>query len=193
MSADHVASISTHYAPRSRRALALGVVALLALSGCGGGDSDADEERLVDERIARERADAARDARQEERIRDLERDARLRRSARQSPAPSTPPSTPTTDAPSTPPPSGGDWPGGSAYTAILVSATSESAARATQQQATSRGLDAGVLRSADFRSLRPGYWVVFSGSFPSQSDASRRAARAKELGYADAYPRLVSP
>jgi hypothetical protein len=54
-------------------------------------------------------------------------------------------------------------------------------------------LDAGVLFSSDFRSLRPGYWVVFSGTFSAQPDAARRADRARELGYSSAYPRLVSP
>lgn len=96
----------------------------------------------------------------------------------------------TTSSPS--PGSSGDWPGGSGYTVILASESSESAARSTQSRASAAGLDAGVLYSNNFRSLRPGYWVVFSGTFTTQSDAARRAARAKELGYRDAYPRFVS-
>lgn len=175
---------------------AIAAVLVVGLVGACGGDDDVERDRLVDERIARERAEAARDARQEERIRDLERRVRARRARerRASTQPATPPAP--TAPPSSPPAAGtsvGDWPGGSAYTAIIASLRSESEARALQQQATSKGLDAGVLLSSDFRSLRPGYWVVFSGSFPSQTDAVRRAARAKELGYGEAYPRLVSP
>jgi hypothetical protein len=104
--------------------------------------------------------------------------------------------TPTSSAPAatTPTQTGADdWPGGSGYTAILASETSESEARATQAKATAAGLDAGVLYSNNYRSLRTGFWVVFSGAFQTQEQASRRAARAQELGYDDAYPRFISP
>jgi hypothetical protein len=50
-----------------------------------------------------------------------------------------------------------------------------------------------VLFSSDYSSLRPGYWVVFSGSFGSVGEAAARTARAQELGYTDAYPRFVAP
>ena len=169
---------------------------MLGLAACGGSNDDADAERSVNERIEQERAEAASDARQEERIRELEEEAReaRRRARRRDDAASPAPAAPPPSAPSTPPTGGGgDWPGGSAYTAILASVRSEAEARALQSQATERGLDAGVLHSSDFRSLRPGYWVVFSGSFPSQADAARRTSRAKELGYGQSYPRLVSP
>lgn len=100
---------------------------------------------------------------------------------------------PTTSNPSTSSAgSRGDWPGGSGFTVILASKGSEAEARSLQSQATAAGLDAGVLYSSNFRSLRPGYWVVFSGTFSTATDAGRRAARAKELGYTDAYPRFVS-
>jgi hypothetical protein len=86
-----------------------------------------------------------------------------------------------------------DWPGGRGFTAILASRPTEIDARSVQRDASGRGLDAGILRSDNFRSLNPGYWVVFSGTFPTNSDAAKRAARAQELGFADAYPRFVSP
>jgi hypothetical protein len=92
----------------------------------------------------------------------------------------------------TTPPTSDDWPGGSAYTTILASVTSEAEARRVQAQASARGLDAGVLYSTNYRSLRPGYWVVFSGTSPDKRDADRRTARAKSVGYASAYPRFVS-
>jgi serine/threonine protein kinase len=87
----------------------------------------------------------------------------------------------------------GDWPGGSGYSAMIGAFSSQARARRWQLQAVRRGLDAGVLFSSEFNSLRPGYWVVFSGSFDSESEAAARAARAQQLGYSDSYPRFVSP
>jgi len=74
----------------------------------------------------------------------------------------------------------------------LASVASEAEARRVQAAASRSGLDAGVLYSTNYRSLKPGFWVVFSGTSPSKQDADRRAARAKSLGYGDAYPRFVS-
>lgn len=102
-----------------------------------------------------------------------------------------PASTQTSPAVSQPPQSG--WPGGSGYTVILASSRAESDARATQRQASAAGLDAGVLRSSDFASLRPGFWVVFSGTFEQVDGARKRQSRARSLGFADAYTRFVSP
>jgi serine/threonine protein kinase len=87
----------------------------------------------------------------------------------------------------------GDWPGGSGYSAMLGAFSSEWRAESFQAEATERGLDAGVLYSSNFSSLKPGYWVVFSGSFASSSEAAARAQRARSLGYSDSYPRFVSP
>ena len=112
-------------------------------------------------------------------------------SARPSAAPSSAARAPT-PPPATSRPTTDDWPGGSAYTTILASVGSEAEARRIQAQASGRGLDAGVLFSSNYRSLRPGYWVVFSGTSPNKQDADRRAARAKSVGYASAYPRFVS-
>jgi SPOR domain len=100
-----------------------------------------------------------------------------------------------TGSTSSPPPTTGadDWPGGSGYTAILTSETSQAAAEATQARAASAGLDAGVLNSSDYSSLRPGYWVVFSGTFDTSQEAAARAQRAQGLGFGSAYPRFVSP
>lgn len=87
----------------------------------------------------------------------------------------------------------GDWPGGSGYSAMLGAFSSEENARTRQREATELGLDAGVLYSSEFSSLRPGYWVVFSGTFVNHEEAEARAERARELGYSDSYPRFVSP
>ncbi len=87
----------------------------------------------------------------------------------------------------------GDWPGGSGYTAMLGAFSSEWRARNFQDKALSRGLEAGVLYSSSFSSLRPGYWITFSGDFADPAEAAARAHEARALGYSDSYPRLVSP
>lgn len=104
------------------------------------------------------------------------------------------------DTPSTTPdaPSGGgsvaEWPAGrTAYTVVLVSATSRNAADAKAEQAIKRGIQAGVLRSDDFSTLRPGYWVVFAGQYDSSEEATRAADRYAEQGFGGGYPRQVKP
>ena len=184
------------------RAVALYAVALAA-GGCGGASEEAqlEREQLVQQRVEAERRDAARQARQDERIKQLEQ--KLRERGKDAPKESAVPNPPATPARATPPPtpaqanpsvgSGGDWPGGSGYAVVLASKTSETEARATQRRASNAGLDAGILVSSEFSSLRPGYWVVFSGSYSSQQQAAERQARARTLGFGDAYVRFVAP
>ena len=52
------------------------------------------------------------------------------------------------------------------------------------------GTSVGVLHSDDFSSLRPGYWVVFSGQYDSQSAARDALPRPQA---ASAYARHVVP
>jgi serine/threonine protein kinase len=99
-----------------------------------------------------------------------------------------------TDSSSSDSPAGvGDWPGGSAYSALVGAFSSEASARTWQSRAIDRGLEAGVIYSSEFRSLRPGYWVVFSGAFGSLSEAEARAARTESLGFPGSYAKLVAP
>ena len=79
------------------------------------------------------------------------------------------------------------------WTPILGSKPSEADARAIADRAIAAGLNAGVLHSTNFRSLRPGYWVAFSGVYATQPEAASAAERARQLGFADAYSRFVSP
>lgn len=170
---------------------ACGLSTALLLGGCGGDD------QASEQRIQRERAEAAVIAKQEERIKQLERERRepRRESARQrsvtvvQPAARQPRPAPSQEGSST---RSDDWPGGSGYTTILASVSSQAEARRVQSAASGRGLDAGVLYSTNYRSLRPGFWVVFSGTSSSKQHADQRTARAKSLGYGDAYPRFVS-
>ena len=64
------------------------------------------------------------------------------------------------------------------FISVIVSEISETGAEAARADLESRfGLQFGILRSDDFRSLNPGYWVVYAGPFAtaeeSQSDACR--------------------
>lgn len=198
-------------APRGRRragvavARSLVLVLLLAigsiLTGCGGsGGADTGASELAHQReLVEARRQAAQDARQATRIKALERELHTvkrqedtgahDKSGDRATAPEAhaEEEQPATEAVA------GDWPGGSGFTAILASLPTEAEAIAVEAEATGRGLDAGVLYSSDYSSLRPGYWVVFSGVFPNDGGAEARASRAHELGYPDAYPRFVAP
>lgn len=117
-----------------------------------------------------------------------------------------PPARPTTTAatttapPSQPPPAPKPrslgWPGGSGWTVILASipaARGRAAAFDEARAAVRRGVDeVGVLLSAGYRSLRPGYWVVFAGVYRSRARAQSALADLRAHGFAGAYPRLVS-
>jgi hypothetical protein len=84
-----------------------------------------------------------------------------------------------------------DWPAGeTAWTAILSSVRSEADARAAKQRLASSGEPAGVLFSSDYAGLRPGYWVVFSGSYPDKS-AAQAQARALSGRFPGAYARRI--
>jgi hypothetical protein len=91
-------------------------------------------------------------------------------------------------------PSAGGWPSShSAYTVILASASTPAEADAVRRRADAHALPwTGVLHSDDFASLRPGYWVAFTGSYDTESEARSGVALARAAGFSDAYPRYVS-
>ncbi|MEZ0284369.1 MAG: zinc ribbon domain-containing protein [Thermoleophilia bacterium] len=110
------------------------------------------------------------------------------------PTTTSPPATETQPTETEPPDSGGgssDWPAGeTAWTAILSSVRSESDARAAKSRLASSGEPAGVLFSSDYPGLRPGYWVLFSGSYPSESAAEAQAS-ALSGRFPGAYARRI--
>ena len=112
------------------------------------------------------------------------------------PTPSaTPSTTPEPTPSSTPDSSGGaigEWPSGqSGWTVVLASKSSESAARDSAESFQADGIpDVGLLNSDDYASLNPGYWVVFSGQYDSQSEAS---AALDGVDAKDAYIRRIEP
>lgn len=77
-----------------------------------------------------------------------------------------------------------DWPAKTTgWTNILVSVPKvdgRDAAVARAEQARRRGLRrVGVLDSSRYASLHPGYWVVFSGVYPSEPEATSRLREAR--------------
>ena len=84
------------------------------------------------------------------------------------------------------------WPAGkSGWTVVLASTTSESSADSKAENFISDGISGvGVLKSDDFSSLKPGYWVVFSGEYDSQAQA-RDALDG--IDASDAYVRRIAP
>jgi hypothetical protein len=89
------------------------------------------------------------------------------------------------------------WPAGrGGYTVVLNSIpTTAGRARAVAEarRAIRAGLqDVGVLDSSDFSTLHPGYYVVFSGFYPSSAAATNAVASARDAGFRTPYPRQIA-
>ena len=111
------------------------------------------------------------------------------------------PGAPSTSSVTTPTPANpnalAEWPAGkSGYTNVLESlplAGGRANAVARARAAKRAGLPAvGVLVSSQYSSLHPGYYVVFSGIYGSQSQASAAVATAHAHGFPDAYQTRVT-
>jgi len=90
------------------------------------------------------------------------------------------------------------WPAArSGWTIVLDSLPSvngKAPALAEARQALHLGLKkVGVLDSARFSSLHPGYFVVFAGVYDSQAAAQSAIIDAHQKGYGGAYPRRITP
>ncbi|MGD0272207.1 MAG: hypothetical protein ABSB96_00510 [Gaiellaceae bacterium] len=88
------------------------------------------------------------------------------------------------------------WPGPPDYTIVLASipiSGGKAGARQKALEALNAGLgDVGVLKSSDYSSLHPGYYVVFSGIFDDQSAAFRRLPAARKAGFKTAFVKRVA-
>ena len=111
-------------------------------------------------------------------------------------ATATPTPTPTATPTSTPDSSPGsgsiaEWPSGKdGWTVVLSSKSSEDAARDSAESFSSEGIpDVGILDSDDFDSLQGGFWVVYSGEFDSQSEATQAL---DDIEAPDAYIRRIA-
>ena len=82
------------------------------------------------------------------------------------------------------------------FTLVLASVPKDNG-RATAvevaKRALSQGLPSvGILDSKDFAGLHPGYFVVFSGAYPSNPEAAKHLSEATAAGFSAAYARQVT-
>jgi hypothetical protein len=118
--------------------------------------------------------------------------------------PTTPPGTATTPVPTQPattvpakPAGPRAWPAGrNGYTIVLASlpaAGGRAGATRKAKDALEAGLgDVGVIDSKDFSSLHPGYYVVFTGIYPSLGAAQSAMGSVRAAGFPQAYPRQIT-
>ena len=90
------------------------------------------------------------------------------------------------------------WPAGRAgYTVVLASVPTgngRAGADAHAQDAIAAGLtQVGVLNSANYGSLKAGYFVVFSGVYNTETDAQNALPTVRASGFPLAYVREITP
>lgn len=88
------------------------------------------------------------------------------------------------------------WPGSPAWTIVLASVPTsggKAGAREKALEAQNAGLgDVGVLESSDYSSLHPGYYVVFSGIYKSQTTANKHLPAVRRAGFDAPYVKRVA-
>jgi hypothetical protein len=89
------------------------------------------------------------------------------------------------------------WPANtSGWTIVLVSYPKQggrSAALTTAARAVKAKLrQVGILDSDAYASLQPGYFVVFTGVFPTKDDADAAVSTARQAGFGGAYSRQIA-
>ena len=90
-----------------------------------------------------------------------------------------------------------EWPQGrNGWTLVLVSLPTSAGrpqAVGRAREAVRAGLDdVGVIDSSEYASLHPGYYVVFSGVYPTIAAAQDAVSDAAEAGFENAYARRVT-
>ncbi|HEX2495223.1 MAG TPA: hypothetical protein VHK46_00165 [Gaiellaceae bacterium] len=90
-----------------------------------------------------------------------------------------------------------EWPKGrNGWTLVLVSMPTSAGrpqAVGRAREAVRAGLDdVGVIDSSEYASLHPGYYVVFSGVYPTIAAAQDAVSDAAEAGFENAYARRVT-
>lgn len=104
-------------------------------------------------------------------------------------APPPPPPTTTTQPPPPPPPHPTGW------VVVLQSLPADARSSAEHTAATARAaalLHIGVLVSSDYRTLRPGYLVVYQGPFANEVDAQGAIRFVRAAGFRSAYVRQIA-
>jgi len=89
------------------------------------------------------------------------------------------------------------WPAAAnGWTIVLVSYPKQggrASALTTAAKAVKAHLrQVGILDSGDYSSLQPGYYVVFTGIFPSKDQADNAVSTAKQAGFGGAYSRQIA-
>lgn len=79
-----------------------------------------------------------------------------------------------------------------AYTVIVASKPDRRQSAAFAARLPAWASPAGVLRSDDYTTLLPGYWVAFGGRFSSVEAALDAAERLRRAGFAGAFAELIS-
>lgn len=85
-------------------------------------------------------------------------------------------------------------PGGLAtptFVVIVASEADEGGAEAIRNELDDSGYDSGVLRSDDFSSLQPGFWVAYVGPFTRVPEADAAQVELVADGYTTAYTSCV--
>jgi len=90
-----------------------------------------------------------------------------------------------------------DWPAGTDGWTIVLSSFPQSGGRkqadASARRARAQGLTGvGVLDSSRYASLHPGYWMVFSGVYGSEAEATSALERARKVSKTAAVRRVVA-
>ena len=90
-----------------------------------------------------------------------------------------------------------EWPQGrNGWTLVLVSLPTSAGrpqAVGRAREALRSGLDeVGVIDSSEYASLHPGYYVVFSGVYPTIGAAQDAVSDAAEAGFENAYARRIT-
>jgi septal ring-binding cell division protein DamX len=86
------------------------------------------------------------------------------------------------------------WPVGlSGWTVALASSPSQSTANATAKRFAATGLHVGVLDSNQHPSMKPGFWIVFSGRYPGRAEAAAAAINLQSKVSTAPVARRVAP
>lgn len=78
-----------------------------------------------------------------------------------------------------------------AWITIVASEASRATADEAAAEVAARGHPAGVVRSDDYESLKPGLWVAFAGPFDSADEARAMVDTLKADGIDGAYVRCI--
>lgn len=114
------------------------------------------------------------------------------------PAPTTPaPTTAPAEKPATaitPTTTLASWPAGvTGYTVVLGVDPSKASATTSATKIAASGIPAGILNSSDYSSMRPGDWIVFSGTYSTRAQADAAATHVQAKGQPGAYAFSVVP